>query len=244
VECERPIPYAATICTFKECGVTNKPDNEEVVDSNGNAVPDEWEKKFNVFAMAPEEIAADHDNDGFASREEFDWQTDPRDGSSHPPYLAKVRVAGIKQVDFSLIFKGVNRAGTNLIFQINLQANGRSFYKKLGEEAEGYKLVSFDEKAAAGPTLVMERNGKQILLVKGKPVLSPESEVKLVSLIDGASFVVKPDVDFEFKKAVYRVKTVDMQRSRVLISDPLRKVEVWIERQAMEPEQLSAKPDA
>ncbi len=242
VACERPIPYAVTMCSFKDCAATNELETVDVVDSNGNKIPDEWEKKYTLFAMVPEEIAVDHDNDGFSSREEYDWKTDPRDGGSHPPYLAKVRVAEIKPVAFQLILKGVNRAGSNLIFQINLQANGRSFYKRLGEEAGGYKLMSFDEKAADGPTLVLERNGKQILLVKGKPVSSPESEVRLVSLIDGTVFTVKPDVDFEFKKATYKVKKVDMQRSRVLISEPLRNVEVWIERQAMETDQPSVTP--
>ncbi|MEI6165697.1 MAG: Amuc_1099 family pilus-like system protein [bacterium] len=240
VGCDRPIPYTATNCTFKACGVEQPPDKTSVVDSNGNGVPDEWEKKFNLFAMSGDELSVDHDNDGFSSREEYDWKTDPRDPGSHPPYLAKVRVASIKPIPFRMIFKAVNRAGGKLIFQINLRLNGRSFYKSLGEEAEGFKLVSYDEKAAEGPTLTLERNGKLIPLIKGHQVPRDDYEVKLVSLMDGTVLTVRPDVDFEFKNAQYRVKKVDIGTGRVLINDPLRNVEVWIERQAPGVDQPSA----
>jgi len=243
VTCERPIPYAATNCTFKVCGVEQPPDTTKVTDANGNGIPDEWEKKYNIFAMNPDEIDVDHDNDGFTSREEYYWNTDPRDPASHPPYLAKVRVAGIKPIPFQMIFKGVNRAGGKLIFQINLSANGRSFYSSLGEEVEGFKLVSYDEKAADGPTLTLERNGKQIPLIKGHQVPRDDYDIKLVSLIDGSVLTVRPDLDFEFKGAKYRVKKVDMQGIRVLINDPLRNVDVWIERQAPGVDHPSSKPN-
>ncbi len=243
VVCERPIPYAATNCTFRTCGAPQPADKTDIVDSNGDGVPDEWEKQHNIFAMNADEIAVDHDNDGFSSREEYDWKTDPRDPSNHPPYLAKVRVAGIKPIAFQMIFKGVNRAGGKLIFQINLIANGRSFYKSLGEDAEGFKLVAFDEKAPEGPTLTLELNGKLIPLIKGQKVPRDDYDIQLVSLIDGSHLAVRPEVDFEFKGAKYRVKTVDIQGSRVLINDPLRNVDVWIERQALGADQTSAKPN-
>jgi hypothetical protein len=242
VGCERPIPYPATNCTFKACGVAQPPDITDVVDSNGNGVPDEWEKKFTFFAMSGDEILVDHDNDGFSSREEYDWKTDPRDQGSHPPYLAKVRVAAIKPIPFRMVFKAVNRSGTSLIFQINQRLSGRTFYKNLGEDAEGFKLVSYDEKAAEGPTLTLERNGKLIPLIKGQEVPRDEYEIKLVSLIDGTVLTVRPDVDFEFKKAQYRVKKVDIGAGRVLINDPLSNVEVWIERQALGVEKPSVTP--
>ena len=240
VECERPIPFTATNCTFKACGKEQPPDKTSVVDSNGNTIPDDWEKKFNLFAMAGDEISVDHDNDGFSSREEFDWKTDPREATSHPPYLAKVAVAGIKPIPFRMVFKAVNRAGGKLIFQINLRLNGRSFYKSLGEEAEGFKPANYDEKAAEGPTLTLERNGKLIPLIKGHQVPRDDYEVKLVSLLDGTVLTVRPDVDFEFKGATYRVKKVDTGTGRVLINDPLRNVEVWIERQAPGADQPTA----
>lgn len=232
-ECERPILYPATNCSFKVCGMPQPLDRTNVVDSNANSIPDEWEKKYSVFAMGPEEIMADHDNDGFTSKEEYDWQSDPRDASSHPPYLAKVTVAEIQPIDFQMIFKGVNRAGSNLIFQINLRVNGRTFYKQLGEEAEGFVLVAYDAKAPEGPTLTLERSGKRIALIKGQKVPRNDYEIKLVSSLDKKEFKVRPDTDFEFKGAQYRVKKVDIQGTRVLISDPLRNVEVWIERQPM-----------
>ncbi|MEI6563367.1 MAG: Amuc_1099 family pilus-like system protein [bacterium] len=244
VSCERPIPYDATNCTFSilMCGVAQPPDTTPVPDLNGNGVPDEWEKKHNVFAMGADEISLDPDNDGFTSREEYEWGTDPGDPNSHPPYLAKVRVAEIKPIPFRMVFKGVSRAGGKLIFNINLRSNARTWFKSLGEEVEGFKLLSYDEKAPGGATLTLDHNGKQISLIKLQPVPRDDYEVKLVSLIDGASFVVRPDVDFEFKGLTYRVKKVDMQGRRVLISDPSRNVDVWIERLALAESQPVIKP--
>lgn len=232
VGCERPILYSATNCSFKVCGVAQPPDISDVVDSNINGIPDEWEKKFNLFVMDAKEVEADQDSDGFSAREEFEGASNPRDAASHPSLVKKMSVAEIKPIDFQMIFKAVNRAGTNLIFQINLRVNGRTFYKKMGEEAEGFVLVAYDEKAPEGPALTIERGGKRISLIKGHKVPRDDYEIKLVSAVPGLPKTVRPDVEFEFKEGKYKVKKVDTQATRVLITDVLRSVDIWAERQS------------
>lgn len=235
VECSRPIPYAATNCTFTACGaVQPSPLNPVLADRNHNGIPDEWEEKYGMFSFDPEIIKGDPDSDGFTTREEYDWKTDPKDSGSHPPYLAKVVVADIKPIPFSLVFKAVSKAGTNLIFQINLRSGGKTFWAKMGEKVEIFKLVAYDEKAKEGPTLTLEHNGKKIPLIKGHVIPRNEYEVKLESLLDGSSFVVLPDVDFDLKDVKYRVKKVDTTRTRVLINDPSRNLDVWIEKKGSE----------
>ena len=234
VNCDRPIPYAATNCTFIVCGGAQPVDKIEIVDRNHNGIPDEWEEKHGVFAFDGTAIDTDPDGDGFTTREEYEWKTDPKDPTSHPPYLAKIRVAEIRPIPFRMIFKGVNKAGTNLIFQINLRSGGRTYWKKLGEKAEGVVLDSYDEHAQEGPTLTLEHNGKKIPLIKGRLVPRDDYEIKLISLIDEAVFTVRPDVDFDLKGTSYKVKKVDTQGTRVLINDPSRNLEVWIERKMTE----------
>lgn len=231
VNCDRPIPYAATNCTFVICGAPQPKDETVIVDRNHNSIPDEWEEKNGVFNFDGAMVDTDSDNDGFTTREEFDWKTDPKDPASHPPYLAKVRVSEIKPIPFRMIFKGVQRAGTNLIFQINLRSGGRTYWPKLGEMAEGVKLTSYDEHAADGPTLTLEHNGKKIPLIKGRLVPRDDYEITLVSLIDETSITVRPDVEFDLKGLKYKVKKVDTQGKRVLINDPSRNIDVWIESQ-------------
>jgi hypothetical protein len=234
INCERPIPYAATNCTFTMCGAAQPQEVTVIVDRNHNGIPDEWEEKSGVFAFDTEAINTDPDSDGFTSREEYEWKTDPKNPDSHPPYLAKVKVAEIKPIPFRMVFKGVSKANGVLIFQINLRTRGKTYWKKIGEEAEGFKLLSYDEHAAEGPTLTLGHNGKQIPLIKGHLVPRDDYEIKLHSLIDDSNIQVRPDVDFEYKGSVYRVKKVDTQGKRVLINDPSRTMDVWIERQTSE----------
>lgn len=241
VGCERPVLYTATNCSFKACGAVQPPDRSDVIDANVNGIPDDWEKKFSLFAMDPKEVESDHDGDGFTAREEFEGDSDPRDSASHPSLVKKMSVVEIKPIDFQMIFKAVNRAGTNLIFQINLRANGRTFYKKIGEDAEGFTLAEYDAKAAEGPTLTLERSGKKISLIKGHKVPRDDYEIKIASPLPGLPKTVRPDVEFEFKEGKYRVKKVDIQGARVLINDVLRGMDIWIERQSQGGETASGK---
>lgn len=235
--CARPIPYSATNCTFSMCGVAQPAEVHEIVDRNHNGIPDEWEEKNGVFAFDAETINADPDNDGFTTREEYEWKTDPKSPDDHPPYLAKVRVSEIKPIPFRMVFKAVSKAGGKLIFQINLRSGGRTYWKSLGEKAETFTLLSYNEKAPEGPTLTLEQHGKQIPLIKGQVVPRDDYEIRLISLIDATPLpVVRPDVEFMFKGAKYRVKKVDTLGKRVLISDPSRGIDVWIERQMTEAE--------
>ena len=240
VNCERPIPYAASNCTFVACGAAQPgPEEKTLVDRNHNGIPDEWEEKYGLFSFDPEVINGDPDNDGFSSKEEFEWRTDPKDPNSHPPYLAKIRVAEIKPIPFRMIFKAVSKSGTNLIFQINLRSGGKTYFAKIGDKVEIFKLVAYDEKTSDGPTLTLDNHGKKIPLIKGHLVPRDDYEIKLESLLDNSSFSVRPDIDFEFKGAKYRVKMVDTANMRVLINDPSRNLDVTIDRKVPD-----AHPDA
>ena len=234
VNCDRPIPYAATNCTFTQCGAAQPEIPNDIIDKNKNGIPDEWEEKYGLFSFDPEVMNQDPDNDGFSTKEEYDWKTNPKDAASHPSFLTKIHVVDIKPIPFRMIFKGVSKANGIQIFQINLRANGRTYWKKMGEEAEGFVLASYDEHAAEGPTLTLKHNGKQIPLIKGRTVPRDDYEIKLASQIDSLAVTVRPDIDFELKGAKYKVKKVDIQRSTVLINDPFRNEDVTVERQSAE----------
>jgi hypothetical protein len=234
VNCDRPIPYSSTNCTFSQCGAPQPESLGGIIDKNKNSIPDEWEEKYGLMSFDPDVINQDPDNDGFASKEEFEGKTDPKAPSSHPSYLAKLRIVEIKPIPFRMIFKAVSKANSVQIFQINLRTNGRTYWKKMGEDAEGFTLTNFDEGATDGPTLTLVRNGKTIPLIKGRTVPRDEYELKLVSLIDATEMAVRPDVDFEYKGYKYKVKKVDIQRSSVLINDPSRNVDIWVDRHSSE----------
>jgi hypothetical protein len=229
VNCERPIPFAATNCFFCK------------TDQGGGGSKDpfrEWCEKNGLNPLDADVGKADTDHDGFANREEYEFKTDPRDPSNHPPALATVGVGSITPIPFRLIFKGVTKlTAEKKVFQINLRANERTWLKSLGEEVEGFKLVEFDEKSPDGPVLTLQRGEKKIPLIKGRPVPRDEYEVLLRSRLPNVTIPpVRMDSIFDLKGVKYGVKKVDMDGMRVLIHDPSRDMDVWIGRAAPEPQ--------
>jgi hypothetical protein len=226
--CLRPIPYAATVCSF--CKAEQLPD----------VAPDpfkDWLKKNNLNTLDAEIGNADADNDGFTNREEFEFQTNPNQATNHPPALAKVYVQGIQPISFRLIFKSVSKMpeGKNL-FQINLRSNDKTWWKSIGEEVEGFKLIAYDEKSPEGQVLTIQRGDKKIPLIKGREVPRDEYLITLNSKLDGVTLPpVRVDEEFTVKGVQYKVKKVDIGSNTVLIHDPSRDMDVSIGSQVSAP---------
>jgi hypothetical protein len=49
--------------------------------------------------------------------------------------------------------------------------------------------------------------------------------------VDNTTIVSRVDSEFDLKGVKYKVIKVDMDATRVLINDPLRGIDVWIDRQ-------------
>ncbi len=227
VNCERPIAYAATVCYYCKTPQPEAP-KEKPRDSDSDGMPDEWENAHKLNPLDPEDAKIDTDKDGFANIEEFNFKTDPQDPASYPPPIAKINVGKITPIPFALVFKGVSRLEGKSLYQLNLRRGGKTYWAAIGDTVEGFKVVSYDEKAEGGPTLTIERAGKQIPLVKGKVVPRSEYEVVLVSGLDGTNYTVRVDSEFDVKGIKYQVKGVDTEANRVLIHDPSRDMDVWI----------------
>lgn len=228
VNCERPIPYSAKACGFCQ---KDQPETVVVTDKDHDGILDEWEEKYGLNPLDPDDAKGDPDQDGFANKEEFDFRTHPKNPDEHPPALAKVVVEKIQPISFRLIFKGTSRLAGKTVFQINLRSNERTWWPALGEEVEGFKVVEFSDNGAEGPVLTIKRGDKLIPLIKGREVPRNEYEVTLRSTIDEKRYVARVESEFELKGVKYRVNKVDMDGLRVLIHDPSRKMDVWIERQ-------------
>lgn len=227
VNCERPITYTASICPFCKA--------EQPADP-GKDLFKEWLEKNGLNPLEGDIATVDTDNDGFTNREEYEFHTDPRNASDHPPALAKVDVKDIEPISFRLVFMSVNKMPTGKhLFQINLSSKGRTWWKSLGEEVEGFKLVAYDENSPDGQVLTLQRGDKKIPLIKGQVVPRDEYVVVLHSRLDGTTLPsTRVDEEFELKGMKYRVKKVDMDGGRVLIHDPSRDMDVWIGRPAPE----------
>ncbi len=235
IKCERPIPLQAVKCPY--C-LTEQPSDKPGInaDSDHDGIPDEWEKRYKFNTLDPDDAKNDPDHDGFTNLEEYRAGTDPTDPESHPAWLGKLVVQAITPKPFNLVFTGVSRTGdTKLgsLFQINLRDQSRTFWKRLGEEVEGFKLVSFDEQGAKGkPTLTIQRGDKRIPLIKDEVVPHNEYELELLFTVDGRVFKVGVPSKITVRDAVYEVKEVDNNGGRVLLHDPATNKDVWIVRPA------------
>jgi hypothetical protein len=229
VNCERPIAYAAPACPF--CHAAQPVVLPGDIDRDG--MPDEWEEQYALNPRDADDAGTDADQDGFSNREEFDNKTNPKDPASHPPLVAKMSVKDIKPIPFKLVFKGVSRVeGGKQLFQLNLTAGGRTFWKEMNQDIEGFKLVKFEETGAKGkPTLTLQRGEKLIPLEKNVDVPYNEYEVILLNTMNNTTFNVRVDGQFDLKGAKYEVKSVDYSGMRVLIHDPITGTDVWKSRQ-------------
>ncbi len=232
VNCERPIPYAATNCSFCK---TLQPESTPDVDKDDDGMFDTWETEHGLNPLDPEDANTDADRDGFSNKDEYLFKTDPQAPASHPSALAKVTVETITPIPFDLIFKSISRVAGKALYQINLRKDGRTYFAAVGDAVEGFKIVACDESAPNAPMLTVERNGKTIVLSKGKVVPRSEYEVGLLYAIDGTRIATRVDGEFELKGVKYQVKMVDSNTRRVLIHDPSRDMDVWIGEAAKAP---------
>ncbi len=88
--CGAPIPFGAKTCPF--CGASQPQEKKVALDSDGDGVPDDVEKKWGMNPNDPSDINADKDGDGFTNIEEIRAKTDPTDPASHPDYLDSLKV--------------------------------------------------------------------------------------------------------------------------------------------------------
>ncbi len=87
--CGKPIPGDAKTCLFCK---KDQPEPEKVVlDTDGDGLPDEWEKKFGLNPSVAD-ADQDADGDGFTNAEEYAAGTDPSDKKSHPDYFDSLKL--------------------------------------------------------------------------------------------------------------------------------------------------------
>ena len=218
VKCGRPIPYEAVECPF--ClGVQPPIVNIDTLDTDKDGIPDKTELALGMNPQDPADAVGDLDNDGFSNLEEHSAETDPKNPSSLPDPIVKLRVAGIKPVPFYLRFVSTSLFGDGSIrFQLNLQTLERTYFVKLGDVVLGYKVEKYEPEAKGGETLTMVRQSdkRNVVLVKGRPVTEQELAIRFAFLVDRSLLPVQRLNDvFTLRGVEYKV--VDISHGNVII---------------------------
>lgn len=232
-ECKKPIKFEAKVCPF--CNEPQPDDDAaEDWDSDGDGMPDTYEREhaFNPADSLDKDF--DADSDGFTNYEEFVAKTNPRDASVHPPLIDFLVVQDVKSIQFPYELKGKVGFKDNIKFQIN-GPSGKSSWISVGGELEktGYKLVSYIQKdvvikRAGLPdkkdqvyVITLSNQHKEIQLQEGAGKVFSEREVFFVCTKDPEQKVyqAKEFESFSFDNVEYQVKSVDKNGNSVVILD-------------------------
>lgn len=155
--CHRPMPIAAAECPFCKKAPEVKEIPMTVADTDGDGLPDEWEKKYGLNLNDPADATQDLDGDDFTNLEEFLAKTDPTNKNDHPDYLDSLTInLPLVETKLPFFFEKVMKlpAGYRFYFKDPTRKNdygkrGVQYTPLAGEEVgkTGYTVVSYNEKS-------------------------------------------------------------------------------------------------
>jgi hypothetical protein len=205
-----PIPFAATRDPFSG---KEQPPVDYDPDSDGDGIPDKFELKWGLNPFDPTDASGDLDGDEYINVEEYQSGTDPTDRESFPPPAAKLRLVRTVTDPFRFIFVGISGER----FQLNTRAGDRTYFVSLGDEVEGFKVAAYDDAAAGGPALVLQRGTQTFRLVRGRTITDESRTAFLVFLLDGSRYRVRLNDTIILRDIRYKV--VDIRDDRIVIRD-------------------------
>lgn len=95
---------AVPACPY--CGEKQQEEKKAVVDTDGDGLPDEWEKKYGLNVNDAADANADLDGDEFTNLEEYVAKTDPKDPEDHPDYLDSLKIVlPLKETSMPFAFR-------------------------------------------------------------------------------------------------------------------------------------------
>ncbi len=231
-EVRAPIPFDATVCPF-----TGFPQPEARERSSaGDGIPDGWKEQYGLDILSRDLASADLDGDGFTVYEEWQAKTDPIDPKSHPSYATKLQLQRVVVRPFTLRFQGVSEVAEGEIrFNLNDVRRGQSYFAKVGDTVEGFKVLRYRELTRPGPmgpqdasVLVLERAGKTIELRINQDYTEQERGAILTFLVDQSEHrVTKGD---SLTLMGQTLKVVDITDDQVLIRDEKLGINVPVTR--------------
>ncbi|AKJ65452.1 Amuc_1099 family pilus-like system protein [Kiritimatiella glycovorans] len=197
-----PIPYMAEVCPFTGAEQPALKDPEKV-DIDGDGMPDMYERENGFDPTVAADATRDADNDGFTNYEEYTAGTDPRDSSSFPPPVAKLRMVRRIETPFKFLFKSVTRIPDgSRVFALNLREGGRTHFVEIGQSVAGIEVKRYDEDKR---TLYLEQAEKMIALEQGKEISSFEVKAGMIYLVDSRKLVKRVGETFTLKEKQYEV---------------------------------------
>ena len=244
--CHKPIPGDATKCPICK---GDQPEPEKIaIDTDGDGLPDDWEKKFGLDA-ATADADSNADKDGFTNAEEFAAGTDPSDKNSHPDYFDSLKlVMPLKETMLPFFFEKAEQlpgGKTRFYFRDPKAKNDYGTrglqYKPLeGEEigktgffVKGVERKSMKVKVATVKgevfvaTIERKDDGKTLQLPDDEKRIPVDVQATIAfSRGEPREIVATPGTTFKLYGATYKVVEIKSvgKGAKVSIEDPLGKI--------------------
>ena len=243
------------------CGTEQivKREEDPTADSDGDGMPDVWERKYGLNPHDPADADLDLDGDSFSNLQEYKDGTNPQDAKSHTELALLMHVADIKSTMLPLMFKGASRMPNgkfNCSFNY-LHPQRReimTLYVKEGEQIanpslkvdSGYKLDSMEVKEEeyhdpvtnsrrtreVRTAIISNAAGKTYRLETDKRVNDDDFIITIAQDFKGGQDVVlKGDEEFEVDGRKYRVVKVDKDLMKVVIRGEADKRDITLSRE-------------
>ena len=215
-------------------------------DQNGNSIPDEWEKEYNLSSTQSD---SDEDSDGYTLVQEYKAKTDPTDPLSHPKYITQVYVDAVSQQRFTgLELVSVDRTKSDKKewqATFNVVRNNRKRSEFVRIDAGTFKNnnvdfsvvdIEIDDKTQ-DPIVYIQRVGKveRIVCRPKQPVYDPAPRVRFRNVLFDRTFIVS--VGSEFKLGTEKTGE---ELYKLVSADPAKK-EAVVESVGENPETFTIK---
>ena len=192
-------------------------------------VPNEWFDKFSLPIEDADALEQDPDQDGFTNLDEWQGNTNPVTGESHPDYTTKLHLLSATEEPFRYVFA----SRIEQTFGINdIDQSEPTQFLKVGDviRSTDFKILKFTEKKELNEygmridvselLLEHQQTRAHVTLVKGRVATSPQSVATFVYTWRGRKeFEVRNDQEFPLATAegsrTYRL--VDVRPDKAVI---------------------------
>ncbi|HEX3817856.1 MAG TPA: Amuc_1099 family pilus-like system protein [Chthoniobacterales bacterium] len=204
-------------------------------------VPNEWLEQFGLPITEGDVLTQDADADGFNNLEEWEGHSNPTDKTSHPPYVALLKLKAFAREPFPLVFS--DSVGDTYAIN-NIDPRVPTQFLKKGDMIAGtkFKITGYTEKFETNEigtkvdvselTVEQVESHDKVTLVRTKTTTSPESVAGFIYTWGGTeqTFAVKEGQEFSLKpQEGIKYKLVDVSADKAAIVNtqkPNEKIEI------------------
>lgn len=211
--CKKPIKDGTKVCPF--CGEAQPEPEKPVADTDGDGLPDDWEKKYGLD-VGKNDADEDKDGDGFTNAEEFAAGTDPSDKNSHPDYFDSIKIVlplKEKVLPFYLRSYMKTPSGMKLEFfdpkrRNDYGKNGYRYSVLVGEAIgdTGFTAKSFEQKEKK--VKIKGSNVERAVDVSAATIVRKDDGKEIVLAIDEMRTPVDVQATLEFSRGETKTFTV------------------------------------